>query len=165
MSPHLRDPGTRRLLLGAALATLLCPLADAAITSCTITTTGVAFGTYTPLTPTALAGTGTLAITCTVNSHKNNITIDLSTGLSNSYTQRTLVSGTNILNYNLYLDAANSQIWGDGTGTSNIETVTLTRKGNATTVSTTATVYGAVAALQDPAPGSYADTITVTVNY
>ena len=165
MSTHLRNPRARRILLGAAFAVVVCPLAHAAVTSCSVTTTGVAFGTYTPLTPTALAGTGTIDITCTVNSHKNNITIDLSTGLSNSYTQRTLVSGTDILNYNLYLDAANTQIWGNGTGTSNIDTVTLTRKGNATTVSTTATVYGAVAALQDPAPGTYADTITVTVNY
>jgi spore coat protein U-like protein len=164
MSSHARNHHARRVLLGAALATL-CPLAHAAVTSCTVTTTGVAFGTYTPLTPTALTGTGTIAITCTVTSHKNTITIDLGTGLSNSYTLRTLVSGTNTLNYNLYLDPALTQIWGNGTGSSVIDTVTLTRKGGATQVSTTATVYGAVAASQDPAPGTYGDTILVTVNY
>lgn len=160
MSSHTRH------LAAAALLTVLCPLAHAAVTSCTVTATGVAFGNYTPLAPTALTGTGTITATCTVTTHTNTITIDLSTGLSNVYATRTLVSGTNTLNYNLFLDAAYSQIWGNGTGGSVIDTVTLTRHGGGTQqITATATVYGAVAALQDPVPGSYADTITVTVNY
>jgi len=43
--------------------------------------------------------------------------------------------------------------------------VKLTRHGNNNTITTNVTVYGAVAPAQDPAPGSYTDGITVTVNF
>jgi len=156
----------RGMFICVALAALLRPCAHAAVTTCTVTATGVAFGTYTPLTPIALTSTATLSVTCTVTTHRNTITIDLSTGASNRFTPRTMTSGANILNYNLYLDAADTQIWGDGTGGSVIDSITLIRVGGGTkSVSANATVYGAVAALQDPAPGSYTDTITVSVNY
>ena len=105
-----------------------------------------------------------------VNSKTNTITIDLTTGASNSYTTRTLTSGAFTLNYNLYLDAAYTEVWGDGTGGSVVDTVTLTRNGNGNgngnkQANATATIYGSVAALQDATPGTYTDTITVTVNY
>jgi spore coat protein U-like protein len=157
-----------RVLL-AALAILLVPAARAAVSSCTVTVTGVAFGTYTPLTTTALPGTGSIVLSCTVTTRTNNVTIDLSTGLSNSYSPRTMMNGTYPLNYNLYIDAAKTEIWGNGTGGSLVDTVTLTSTGGGggggRTANATLNIYGAVAALQDPAVGSFTDTITVTVNY
>jgi spore coat protein U-like protein len=156
----------RRALSSAALLALAAaPLARAAVTSCTVTASGVAFGTYTPLTPSALPGTGTIGITCTVTTRSNAITVDLSAGVSNSFAIRHLTSGSYTLNYNLYLDPAYTQIWGNGTGGSLADTVTLTRTHRATSVSTTLTVYGAAGALQDPAPGTYGDNIIVTINY
>jgi spore coat protein U-like protein len=109
------------------------------------------------------------AATTPVNSHRNTITVDLSAGASGGFTTRTLTTtiGTTAypVNYNLYLDAADTVIWGDGTGGSQADTVTLTRHGNNNTITTNLTVYGAVAPAQDPAPGIYTDSITVTVNF
>lgn len=154
----LRVRAVALLLLGA----LVSPAARAAsITSCTVTATGVAFGTYTPLQAGSLDMNGSITITCTGVTGRNTVTIDLSTGSSNSYLTRTLTAGTYTLNYNLYQDAADSEIWGNGTGGST-EASTTIRKA---VPNATLTVYGAVAAAQDPAPGSYTDNITVSVNY
>ena len=157
------------LTLLALLTPLAAPPARAAVLDCTVSATSVAFGTYTPLQPGALIGTGTMTTICTVTSHRNTLTIDLSAGASGNFTTRTMTTtvGTTTypLKYNLYQDAANTLIWGDGTGGSQADTMTLTRHGNNNTITTTLTVYGAVAPAQDPAPGIYTDGITVTVNF
>ena len=176
MSSHLNRPlapsGTLRfaaLTLLALLTPLVSRPAQGAVLNCTISATPVAFGTYTPLQPGALIGAGTMTAICTVNSHRNTLTVDLSAGVSGSFTTRTMTTtvGTTAysLNYNLYQDAANTLIWGDGTGGSQADTVTITRHGNNNTITTNLTVYGAVAPAQDPAPGIYPDGITVTVNF
>jgi spore coat protein U-like protein len=145
-----------------ALALLASALGRAgSITSCTVSVTGVAFGNYTPLQSSALDMNGAIKISCTGVTGNNAVTIDLSTGASNSYLTRTLTSGTDTLSYNLYYDAGYSQVWGNGTGGSVEGSASI--KNNAPSASLA--VYGAIAAGQDPAPGSYADTILVTVNY
>lgn len=150
------------LVACAAAMALAAPLAHAAsITSCTVTATNLVFGTYTPLQAAALASTATISISCTGITGRNTVTIDLSAGASGSYTTRTLTAGAATLRYNLYQDAANTEIWGNGTGSSTEASATIRKA----VPDATLTVYGSVAALQDPAPGSYADTINVTVNY
>ena len=176
MSSHPnRPPATSGMVRLAAplllplLAPLAAPRAQAAVLNCTVSATSVAFGSYTPLQPSALIGTGTMTAICTVDSHKNTLTVDLSSGMSGSFITRTLTTtvGTTTypLNYNLYQDAANTLIWGDGTGGSQADTVTITRHGNNNTITTNDTVYGAVAPAQDPAPGIYTDSITISVNF
>jgi spore coat protein U-like protein len=148
-------------LCGAVLL-MSAPLAhSASITSCTATASNVAFGTYTPLQAGVLASTGTITISCTGVIGRNTVTIDLSQGASGLYTTRTLKAGAATLNYNLYQDAANTEIWGNGTGGSTEASATI-RKAAPTAV---LTVYGSVLARQDPSPGTYGDTITVSVNY
>ena len=176
MSSHLnrplapsRTPRFAAHTLLALLTPLATPPAHAAVLACTASATSVTFGTYVPLQPGALLGTGTMTAICTVNSHLNTLTVDLSAGVSGSFTTRTMTTtvGTTTypLNYNLYMNAANTTIWGDGTGGSLLDNVTLTRTGGNNTITTNLTVYGAVAAAQDPAAGTYTDSITVTVNY
>ena len=167
---------SRTTFLAAALPPLALlsllfgsPAVHAQVSSCTVSATGPAFGTYTPMQGTALPSTGTVTTVCVVTSHSNTITISLSPGHSGNFIARqmTTVAGgtTYTLNYNLYQDAADSIVWGDGTGGSQIETVTLKRHGNNNTITTNLTVYGAVPPTQDPAPGAYTDVITVTVNF
>jgi len=159
MALHTRGAGTAFALLAVLGAP---PGRAASITSCTVSVTGVAFGTYTPLQSSALDINGTINIACTGVTGNNSVTVDLSTGASNSYLPtRKLTAGAYTLNYNLYFDAAYTQIWGNGTGGSVQGTATIRRR----TPNASLPVYGAVAAGQDPAPGSYTDTITVTVNY
>jgi spore coat protein U-like protein len=76
-----------------------------------------------------------------------------------------MLSGTNRLNYNLYYDAAFTQIRGDGTGGTQTGGASLTVSSGARTASTTSVIYGRIPAAQSPNPGTYSDTILVTINY
>lgn len=143
------------------LAVLVCPAAHATVNGmCTVTATAVAFGTYSPLT--TATSTGTISVVCTGVVGSSSATAALSSGTSGTFTARTMSNGTGgTLSYNLYTIAADSVVWGDGTGGSQTQTLTINGMGK---VTVNATVYGFVPS-QDPAPGSYSDTITVTVNY
>jgi spore coat protein U-like protein len=147
------------LLLGSATASGLCLLC-----SCTITSTAITFGNYDPISSTALASTGTLGFSCNfgVSLGGINFTISLTPGSSTTYATRTLKSGSNTLNYNLYTTASDTTVWGDGTaGTA---TVTATYPStNAPPVNVT--VYALIPAQQNAISGSYSDSITATVTF
>jgi hypothetical protein len=86
------------------------------------------------------------------------IRIQLNRGSSASFNPRTLQNGTEILNYNLYLDSARTSIWGDGTG----GTIDFTDTA-AVLFSKTATIYGRVPAGQDAGTGNYSDSLVATI--
>jgi spore coat protein U-like protein len=69
--------------------------------------------------------------------------------------------GGGVLNYNLYVDPARTLVWGDGTGAT--ATVSGVREVKGRPVFFDYAVYGRVFADQAPPPGSYTDTILVTV--
>lgn len=132
-----------------------CALAmDAhAATTCNLTITDVAFGSYDVFTKTKTKSTGKVKVKCTASA---SYTISLSAG-SGTFASRVMTSGRYQLDYNLYTDSAHTIVWGDGTaGTSTV---------SATGTGATYTVYGLVPALQNVAVGDYSDTITVTVTY
>jgi spore coat protein U-like protein len=86
------------------------------------------------------------------------ITISLSTGSSGNYGARTMLFGANTLNYNLYMDAARTTVWGDHTsGTSNYGPVFLA------ILPITLQIYGRIPARQNAKAGSYTDTVVVTM--
>jgi spore coat protein U-like protein len=62
------------------------------------------------------------------------------------------------IDYNLYRDAAFTNVWGE-----TIPTDTLSGTGNGATQPIT--VYGRVAPQTTPATGAYSDTVAVTVTY
>jgi spore coat protein U-like protein len=68
-------------------------------------------------------------------------------------------SGSNTLGYQLYLDAGRSSVWGDGSASSS------TSSGTGTGSAQTLTIYGRLPSLANVVPGSYTDTVTVTVSY
>lgn len=145
-----------RLVLALAGVLLAC-LALPANAQCSATTLGVAFGGYDPFSGAAVDSAGTVTVTCLLNI---GYSVSLSRGSSASYSPRTLVNGGNALDYNLFLDAARSTIWGDGTGGTSIVSDSI-----ALLLPNDHTIYGRIPGAQNPAAGSYADTITVTVTY
>jgi len=154
-----------RLLLGGAL---LAPLLATAAASCSITATGPAFGLYNPLNASPTLANGSVAATCTWTgggATTVNLVSSYSPGNSGSYPNRYMLSGTNRLNYNLYYDAAFTQIRGDGTGGTQTGGASLSVSSGARTASTTSVIYGRIPAAQSPNPGTYSDTILVTINY
>ena len=159
MRPAAIDAGRAAALACAALALFAAPAARAAI-SCTAAASGVSFGIYTPLQASALQANGTISISCTGVLY-DVATVSLSPGMSGNYATRTLTSGAAVLDYNLYTSAADSTVWGNGSGSSSTVQAVIWFFAPTTTL----TVYGAVGSGQDPAPGTYTDTITVSVSY
>jgi spore coat protein U-like protein len=150
----------RRKLILAALM-LLAPAAAHA--ACTVSASGLAFGVYNPFASTATDATGTVTLSCSIVSGLGGYTIRLGTGGSGSYAGRRMSSGSAILPYQLYLDAAHSQIWGDGTsGSSTVSGVDNIPLLGGTSIHQ---VYGRIAARQVASPGLYTDVIVVTVTY
>lgn len=159
------------VLLMLGLLGLGCPRAHAALLDCTlgatISTNGVNFNTYNPLLATATSANGSVTFGCTVSVVGSTpITVALSTGSSNTYTTRTMTSNGHSLSYNLYMNSCCTQVWGDGTGTSQLQTYTFNFVLAALSQSQTFTIFGQIPAGQRQAyPGSYSDTITVTVDF
>lgn len=132
-----------------------------ALCTCTVSASGVDFGNYNPVAATDNDSSGTVRVRCSlVLALAGSYTIQLGRGASSTYSQRSLTSGGSTLRYNLYTTNARNQIWGDGTGGSLSVTNNFTALLG---VDQTTTVYGRVPAGQNVAPGSYADTILVTI--
>ena len=161
----------RRLAAGAAVLLLAGTAAHAATTTstftvqavinaaCNVSATTLNFGAYNPAGATALSGTSTISVYCTSGSP---YTTSLNVGSGGgSFVTRTLLNGSDTLNFNLYRDAAYSQVWGDGTGS----TFTVAGTGAGLLTANTLTVYGQIPISQDKPVGTYTSTITVTVSY
>ena len=138
-----------------ALAVLSPQPAFAAPTCKNFTVTNVAFGIYDPISVAPLDSVGSVSFTCP---RSLSVTITVSSGTSGSFAPRSMAGpGTDRLQYNLYLDAAHTTVFGDGTnGTS-----TLSPANGVTSVS----IYGRVFANQDVSAGAYTDTVVVTFWY
>ena len=137
--------------------------------NCSITTTPVAFGSYDPVVAnaaTALAGTGTVVIACTTASIP---TIGLGLGLNASGAIRRMISGAQLLPYELYQATSNvagaacaaspSTVWGTS-GVNLLTTVAAPSK-----AARTYNVCGSIPGGADVAAGAYADTVVATVNF
>ncbi|HYP69685.1 MAG TPA: spore coat U domain-containing protein, partial [Variovorax sp.] len=82
----------------------------------------------------------------------------LNNGLHASGTQRRMIGPTgDLVSYELYRDNARAQRWGSTQGTD-----TVSGSGGSTA---SVTVYGRVPAQTGVTPGTYSDTITVTLTY
>ena len=135
-------------------------LEAAQASGCSLGGAAIAFGAYDPTSVTNLDTAGSLIYRCSQKDH--NIIITLSQGGGTSYAARRMVTGSNELFYNLYLDAGRSIIWGDGTGGTQAFT-TRNPQGNNQDISVP--IYGRIPALQNVSVGNYGDTITVTLNF
>jgi spore coat protein U-like protein len=135
--------------------------------SCTVSATGINFGIYNPLSTTGDSAAGSWTVTCTAagtGSATVSGTLSMSTGSSGQYATRKMMSGTNTLNYNIYVTPSYTLIFGDGTA----GTYAPSESGTVTAgqvYQVAGNMYGFVPASQDVVPGSYADTIVITVTY
>ena len=142
----------RWLALGFVLGLALA--ASPVYALCTVTALPVVFGAYNPLSSQNVDAVGSVTLACVPASA---YTVTLSTGLG-TYSARRMASGSYAISYNLYLDAARSVVWGDGSGT--------TSRVADSAASATYPVYGRIPGSQSAAGvGAYTDTITVTVAF
>ena len=133
--------------------------------TCTVSTSGVAFGSFEPLNRASADMNGTISVTCTgAPGDSANYTITISPGLG-SFAARRMVSGSDALIYNVYKDQACTQIWGElSDGSTSVVTDSVTLSG--TSVTKNYTAFGRIAAGQNTAKAhGYADSLIVTVSY
>lgn len=153
---------TPRLLRLAALLALLALPRGAWAGMCSFTPTGgtlVDFGTYF-----ALSGDvdrqGDLNFTCLPTGLELLVsyTLQISAGISANQLDRRMYRGASSLRYNLFKDAARTQVFGDGnsgTGTVASSCATLC----------TVPVYGRLYGAQSGTAGGYTDAITISINF
>lgn len=135
---------------------------NATVTSaCTVSGSVMNFGSaIDPLaSATPLDATSTLSVQCT-NTTPYTVALNAGSnaGGASNFTTRAMKSGAHSLGYQLYLDAGRSTVWGDGTASS-------TSSGTGTGSTQSLTIYGRLPSLANVIPGSYTDTVTVTVSY
>ena len=150
---------TRRAAAFLAVAVLAAASATRLEAACTVSATGVSFGTYNVFAPAPTDSTGSITYDCAPSD--KNLQITLSAGNSGTFAPRGLRNGTDQLAYNLFRDAALTSVWGDGTGGSSVFFKTNPHPVKPVVL----TVYGRIPPLQDVSTGSYVDTIIVTANF
>ncbi len=142
-----------------ALLILLVPDAAHAI-NCRITLVALNFGMYMPMTSTPVDAVGQINVRC--QAQPGSFTVIIGPGISGDQLARTLsAGGANILNYNMYRDAARTQIWGDSTPPTFVVTGVHASRGRPTVYNYP--LYGRIFANQSPNPGVYSDNLMVTV--
>jgi spore coat protein U-like protein len=125
-------------------------------TACTVAANNLNFGTVGVLAANADAST-TLSPLCT-NGTPYNIGLDGGLSGATDPTQRKMTLGAQSVLYGLYRDSARSLPFGNTIGTN-----TLT--GTGTGLAQSVPVYGRIPPQSCPSPGTYNDTIVVTLTY
>lgn len=120
-----------------------------------VTAADLDFG-QTPPPGTAITATSNIAVTCPAQTAWR---LGLDNGLNYSGGWRRMAGSGGYISYQMYRDATRSLPWGNTTGT----TYDNTTPANGGTINVT--VHGLVPAQPTAAPGTYSDTITVTLTY
>ncbi len=129
--------------------------------SCTVSGSTLNFGTG--IDPIAAAvplnAASALSVRCT-NTTPYAIALDagVNAGGSTSFSTRKIANGVNTLGYQLYTDSSRTTVWGNGTGSS-------TSSGTGTGSTQSVSIYGQLPSLVGAVPGTYTDTVTVTISY
>lgn len=148
VAPRVADPAT---------VTTTFNVSTDVVTACNVSATPLAFGSYTA--SAASNSTSIITVACS-NTVPYNVGLDAGTSTGATVTTRAMTgpAGSLPLDYSLFQDSARTVNWGNTVGT---DTVAGTGNGSGQTL----TVYGQVPAGQGNRPGTYNDTITVTLTY
>lgn len=163
----MKHPALIGLLLLGALGAM-----DARASSCTVSTTPLAFGAYTSPGGARVDSSASVVVTCTPTylllACTTAYTLSLSNGAVGSPGNRQMAAGAGRLQYGLFSDAARSTPWGDGGASGG------TVGGSITTGLLSLlclpgvrnhTVYGRLPASQSVPAGSYVDQVVLTITY
>jgi spore coat protein U-like protein len=130
---------------------------------CHVTSAGISFGAYSASSKADHASTGTVTVTC--DGSPPGVIVDIAIGRGvNSGTfgprQMKRTGGTDLLEYNLYTPDSVSKVWGEGTEGTHI---VKTPQGVYQNRPASLTINGRIYAGQDVRPGTYGDTLSLTI--
>lgn len=146
------------MLITSALAVATSARAQAP-GGCTLQVPGLVFGEYDTFDSSPTRATTRISVRCGGFQSRVRVRIELSTGSSQAYAARTQMSGSNALTYNIYADHGLTQVVGDGSG----GTTALFPESVGGDPEMKVDLYGAVEPRQAVPPGSYFDTVYVTL--
>lgn len=124
--------------------------------NCNVSATNVDFGSVGVL-ASNVDSTGSVTVRCT-DSTPYNIGLSAGTGSGATVASRRMTSGVKTVTYSLYSDSGRTSVWGNTIGTDSVS-------GTGTGLDQPYAVYARAPAQTTPAPGTYTDTIVVTVTY
>ncbi|MBN3833939.1 spore coat U domain-containing protein [Burkholderia sp. Ac-20344] len=132
--------------------------------SCTATASDVSFGSVSPISNAPVTATGTVSITCTwaAVSLTPNVVVCLNLG---GTSPRSLVNGSDAMQYDLYLDGGHSVAWGSVYSGTTPASVTLAKPALGTSASATVTVYGQITGNQPTVPTTGDSTTTYSQQF
>lgn len=176
MDPKMSRRIFQAVFAGFALATLMTPVSSlraATVTTtlpvsltvtagCSVQATGINFGSTSGATN--VTSTGTITVTC-LSGTSYTVTLDggIHSSIANLRTLQSSAVGTTSIVYELYKDAATTQIWGDnGFGNTYMQGTGV--GGTGTGVGQPLTVFGKILNTGNSA-GTFTDTVVVTVNF
>jgi spore coat protein U-like protein len=125
-------------------------------TICSVNASTLNFGS-TGVLGTALNVTSSIIVTCT-NAAPYTVALDGGLSGATNPAQRKMSQAAQTVTYGLYQDASRTVPWGDSVGVN-------TAAGTGSGLAQTFTVYGRVPAQNTPAPGTYSDTVVMTISY
>jgi spore coat protein U-like protein len=152
-----RRPGVGRL----AFLAFLAMAASARAITCEITgAVGVSFGSYDVLDAYPTDSVGSITYQCHNVGQSDMVTIALGAGGATFVPRRMPGSGES-LGYNLYLDAARTAVWGDGTGGTSVYGPFRPPNDESVTV----VIYGRIPPGEDVAAGGFGAAIAARLDY
>jgi spore coat protein U-like protein len=166
-----------RLLTGLVCLLLARPVAQAGTAggtlgvsmtitaSCSIGATSMVFTSQlgAPLVSTAATATGSITVTCT---NQAPYAIGFDNGSNYSSTRRMLFGSSNYLPYGLYTNAGLTTPWSTASSSSACTTSSNCYTGTGTGSAQTISIYGQVPTVASaPPPGTYTDTVNVTIYF
>lgn len=141
--------------------------------ACFVSSSGLVFGTYQPLTfagklsSTSQISAATVSVVCNRNggSNASGATLSLSASsqgpgdrISTRYMQR--IGGSDLMAYNIFTDASRTTVWGNG-NTGALISISMAQK-----MSESITVYGSIPAGQNTLQaGRFSDSMMITLTY
>lgn len=150
----------RGILLSAATALVFAVPVHGGTCQWRVNPTNVVFGTYSAFGSGPLSATSTYTFRCGPGTQG---VLTLTRGVNApTYFPRYMASGANLIAYNLYDDAANSVVMGDGSGGT---TTRVVFNGTPQNKDYTDTIFAAAPQGGDVPPGIYTDTVTATLSW
>ena len=145
---------------------VLAPGVVAAATTCSFSSTpAMSFGAYDDSSASPTDATTSIVVSCARNGGPTptNATLQIGTSVgSGLIATRSMRSGANVMNYNLYRDSGRTQVWGQTLGVdTSFTSITVPNNGSA---SGTLVIYGRIPALQNVPTGAYSDSVQITIS-
>lgn len=169
MSPRI----VSSLAVAAALACANGPALGQGADSVTCTASNITlnFGSYDALSGTPLEGAGSFTVTCTQRRNRAVTVVYIAQLASAPARMMAPPAGPDRLSYQVYIDPARTQPWGDGTAGTFVIAGVVTIAGRSSATDTPRFFYARIApggqdvsaASPGPPPTTYQQTLTVTV--